>query len=243
MPIIKTSKTLAPRDPYDHYPTDQRIATAALILLKNITPWYGKNGDGVLVCDAGAGAGNWGNAAREVFQKSIITGVELRVVESNENYNWWIGRTNYANYKHPITEPLFDLHIGNPAYGDLFNEQEKARKKECEKLGKDFVKGTRPDNMPFFDAEQWVRKAIGETRHGGYVVFLLRQSFLEGVARARKFWKEYPPQYVLTLANRPSFMMNGKTDSDAYAIFYWRVGYFSHELFQGGWLDWKKESA
>ena len=237
MPIIQTSKQLTPRDPHDHYPTDERIAIAAIRQIPDLhilgTP---------LICDAGAGGGAWGKAVRHFFPSVRLHGIELRDIETptdnhgNPIYDLFIADQNYATYKHE--GKLFDLHIGNPAYGDLFNETEKARKRQCVKDGTPFVKRLRPADLPFFDAEMWVRKAISETRPGGWVVFLLRLAFLESIKRARGLWKEYPPTKVLTLASRPSFTLNGKTNSDAYAIFYWHVGNFDHSGYVGGWLDW-----
>lgn len=77
-------------------------------------------------------------------------------------------------------------------------------------------------NPPFFAAEEFVRKALDETRETrGTVAALLRLAFLEGKARAA-FHREHPSD-VFALSKRPSFT-GGGTDSCAYAWLIWAPG-------------------
>ena len=101
----------------------------------------------------------------------------------------------------------------------------------------DFVIG----NPPYRYAEQFVRKALTHVNEGWYVLFLLRLAFLEGQARARGLYREFPLKEVHVLPARPSFITEGekagRTDATAYAIFIWQKGWTgTTEL---GWLDWK----
>ena len=74
-------------------------------------------------------------------------------------------------------------------------------------------------NPPYFNALDHVEHALNCTdRH---VCFLLRLGFLESKRRA-SFWKKNPCRKVFVLAERPSFT-GGKTDSSAYAFFWWDV--------------------
>jgi hypothetical protein len=78
-------------------------------------------------------------------------------------------------------------------------------------------------NPPFKEAERHVRKALV----GGHdVAFLLRLAFLESKARV-PFWTGPGAclRKMWVLAERPSFTANGKTDSAAYAFFWWQPGF------------------
>lgn len=74
-------------------------------------------------------------------------------------------------------------------------------------------------NPPYFNAQAHVEHALKCTdRH---VCFLLRLGFLESKRRAA-FWKNNPCRKIFVLSERPSFT-GGKTDSSAYAFFWWDV--------------------
>jgi len=73
-------------------------------------------------------------------------------------------------------------------------------------------------NPPFKGAEEHVRHALALTRR--HVVFLLRLAFLESAQRL-PFWREHPARKVWVLAQRPSFLGTGGTDSAAYGWFWW----------------------
>lgn len=67
-------------------------------------------------------------------------------------------------------------------------------------------------NPPFLLAEQFIRKALGDVRDGGYVVMLLRLNFFGSKAR-RAFFDEFMPERVYVHHRRMSFTDDGKTDS------------------------------
>ena len=77
-------------------------------------------------------------------------------------------------------------------------------------------------NPPFSAALPFVRRALEVTEAGGVVAMLLRLAFLASQERA-DFMREHVPD-IYTLAKRPSFTANGRTDSADYAWFVWRVG-------------------
>ena len=102
MPIIQTTKQLRPRDEHDHYPTPLPFALAALEPLNKPT----------CILDIGAGAGVFGQAARELWTGVTITGIELRAVTRPKWYDfWYLG--SLFDFDSP---PAFDLVMGNLPY-------------------------------------------------------------------------------------------------------------------------------
>lgn len=95
-------------------------------------------------------------------------------------------------------------------------------------------------NPPYSLAEEFIRHSFELLEDNGYVYFLLRLSFLEGIARCRGLFQEFPIKRVYVCSRRPSFFStNGKhtTDTLAYAMFLWQKGYTGKtEL---SFLDWE----
>lgn len=125
-----------------------------------------------------------------------------------------------------------DLHFPDkpPAYDLWRNHDYIATPEPAVYSGADLVMG----NPPYKFAEEFVRQAHRDTNTFGRIVFLLRLSFLESQGRALGLWREYPPAMVSVLDRRPSFTGNRKTDSDAYAVYFWIKG----QQFKGTMLDW-----
>jgi hypothetical protein len=94
-------------------------------------------------------------------------------------------------------------------------------------------------NPPYSLAEEFIRHSFDLLEKRGYIYFLLRLSFLEGINRGRKLFKEFPIKRVYVCSRRPSFFStNGKhtTDILGCAMFLWQKGYTGKtEL---NWLDW-----
>lgn len=238
MPIIQTNKPLRERDDYDHYPTDEDLCRAILInysfaLPTHRPPW---------IIDPGAGTGTWGAAARKIWPNAIITGTEVRDIPRPPAYDYWY-------HGHHMTIPEvngtnYDLVMGNPPYGDLWDLQQSKLKKQAKKEGKEYRKPPRPADNPRADAEAFVRWAFGHIHPYGYIVYLLRLAFLEGGERGRGIWSERKLSNVDVLSSRPSFTGNGKTDSTAYASFMWKgVDDYKPRVpsFEGGWILWTKK--
>jgi hypothetical protein len=81
-------------------------------------------------------------------------------------------------------------------------------------------------NPPYRDAEAFIRKAL---MLSPYVAMFLRLSFLEGQARSKGLWKDYPPHRVLVMGKRPTLYVHGTEAPKnggvmAYAWFIWKRG-------------------
>lgn len=74
-------------------------------------------------------------------------------------------------------------------------------------------------NPPFSLAQEFI-----ETCRKNYpnadIAMLLPLSFL-GSAKRNQFWKDYTPNTIKILSDRPSFTNDGKTDSSVYGWFIW----------------------
>jgi hypothetical protein len=72
-------------------------------------------------------------------------------------------------------------------------------------------------NPPYSEAEVWITKAVREAKS---TVALLRLAFL--ASKRRKAWiQANPPQALIILSKRPSFIDGKGGDSADYAWFYW----------------------
>lgn len=208
MTIIRTKKVLRPRSAHDFYETPPELVQAALDLL----PAYLKP---KVIHDPGAGTGVWGREAHKVFPKATIVGIDSHYSKPDGNaYKLWI-ESDYIQYAYPGV----DLVIGNPPYGDEWNEFQKLEKK---RLGKKYIRPKRPASFPMADAEAFVRAGYNSLRPNGIMIYLLRLAFLESQKRGEGLWVDMPPLSVHVLIERPSFTGNGKTDETAYAIYLWR---------------------
>jgi len=230
--IIQTDKQMRDRDCFEHYPTPYELCLAAL-KESRLTAFPSMN---LSILDPGAGTGVWGEAARTIWPNAHITGIELRdTVTHPTAYDTWL-TSNYITTQ--FVDRKFDLIIGNPPYGDVWEQEQRRLKKEAKRRREYYVRPKRPADQPMADAEAFTRKALSELAMGGSLVFLLRLAFLEGQNRSEKFWPTHCPEKVLTLSKRPSFTGNGKTDATAYSMFYWSINNSHSEYYKGGWLKW-----
>ena len=147
-----------------------------------------------VIIDPGAGSGVWGKAARELWKG------DPRIIRSNPHL------VGYEVREEAGRPDWYDGWFYKP-----YQEMSDAAWKDV-----DLVMG----NPPYRYAEEFVRKSMAFLRTGGYLVFLLRLSFLESQKRL-KLWKEWPLQKVVVCANRISFTGDGKTNATAYAFYYW----------------------
>lgn len=231
--IITTTKKLRERDDFDDYPTPIELCRAALAEcpLASTQPKAR-----LYIMDPGAGRGNWGTAAREIWPNSVIYGIEVRTLNQPPAYDYWL-TGDYIFRPSLYKLDRFDMVIGNPPYGDLWDQRQRKLAKQAKQENKKYQRPPRPIKQPVADAEAFVRKALSELTHGGWVVFLLRLAFLEGQDRYRRLWRYAIPSNVLTLSRRPSFTGDGNTDATAYATYYWQKGY-EPDRYAGGWLNW-----
>lgn len=76
-------------------------------------------------------------------------------------------------------------------------------------------------NPPFTHALAFVERSL---QLATTVVFILRQGFLSSQKRAA-FFRQHPPIGVWMMPNRPSFTLDGRTDSADYCWVAWRRGH------------------
>jgi hypothetical protein len=109
--MIITLKELPPRREHDHYPTPEWAVRRALDLaVPTIEPKPE-------ILDVGAGAGIWGQIARELWPAAAeITGIDLRELPMPVGYDTWMSGCSFPEaFSH--RQPMFTLVIGNPPYG------------------------------------------------------------------------------------------------------------------------------
>lgn len=226
--IITTDKEMRDRDPFDHYPTPLGLCDAAMECI-DFTPRQ--------ILDPGAGTGPWGVAARRRWPNAVISGIEVRDTPRPDAYDSWYSKFGYI----PVTAPRFpagpfkDDKAQRRAlakyHADLYVYQQPVW--ECDPGSFDLIVG----NPPYEYAEEFVRMALRHLAPHGSIVFLFRLAFLESQDRGAGLWREYPPYRVSVCSKRPSFTGNGKTDSAAYALYYWRHGHQGD--FAGGWISYQ----
>ncbi len=94
-------------------------------------------------------------------------------------------------------------------------------------------------NPPYKYAEEFVRRSWDLLNLEGYVVFLLRLSFLASKKRAYGLYIDRKPEAVYVLATRPSFTGDGRSDDNEYALFVWRKVNNTSQYTPTYWYDWK----
>jgi len=75
-------------------------------------------------------------------------------------------------------------------------------------------------NPPFYAAQEFIEKALGEVNGGGYVIMLLRLNFF-GSKKRFSLWQEHMPIYTFVHHKRLSFT-GGATDSVEYMHAVWK---------------------
>jgi hypothetical protein len=103
-------------------------------------------------------------------------------------------------------------------------------------------------NPPFKPAEAFVRHAATRLHPTGYILFLLPLSFLGSSGRHRGLFNVLAPSKTFVCANRPSFLGEGEsaTDANEYAVYRWTLRHANRMPAEiGGWwsmlesFDWK----
>jgi hypothetical protein len=168
----KTDKPQKERDPFDFYPTEPELARA---VLKEFAPtnFYTEP---LVILDPGAGTGVWGQVARELFPKAIITGVEIQDLPCPAGYNMWYAPMDFRHFQSPYLH--YDFIIGNPPFN-----------------GADY----RPPLWEQFFTRAWQLLAPG-----GRVVWLLPLDIITGIERYKRLWLKYPMLRHAPCMPRPS---------------------------------------
>lgn len=93
-------------------------------------------------------------------------------------------------------------------------------------------------NPPFREAEGFIRTGWDSLVPGGYMLLVLRLSFLESRYRHDHLWLTHRPESVTVLAERVSWYGNKRSDDTAYALYLWQ----KRTRFPGTrlhWLAWR----
>jgi len=94
-------------------------------------------------------------------------------------------------------------------------------------------------NPPYTYAQEFIEKSLRQVREGGYVVMLLRLSFLESMKR-REFFKCTGLYHLYVSCRRISMYPYGKPQATAgfvsYAWYVWKIGYTGEPKL--GWINY-----
>lgn len=160
--------------------------------------------------DAGCGTGIWGDAIK------------------------WFGYYEDGSMLAPIIDGI-DIEP-NIQFPNVYDNVYKMNFLDYQEKDYNLIFG----NPPYSLAEEFIRHSFELLEPGGYVYFLLRLSFLEGIARGKGLFKEFPIKKIYVCSRRPSFFStNGKhtTDTLAYAMFLWKKGFDGKTELD--YLDWE----
>ena len=164
------------------------------------------------VLEPGAGSGVWGRALEEVYPRigyRYVHGIEIRDVEVFLDDYTFNCYDNWSYYNF-LEENLF-----HPYYGY------------------DLVMG----NPPYSLQEKFIDKSLDLLKDEGYLLFLLKLSFLESKLRYNKYFNNnLNPKEVHVSVRRVSFTGNKKSNADAYAIYLWKKGWIGETTLK--WLEW-----
>ena len=85
-------------------------------------------------------------------------------------------------------------------------------------------------NPPYKHAKEFVLEALDSIDNGHQVIFFLKCQFLEGQARFKNIFKDYPPKYVYVKKKKKNSAKNGAFDKYTsatlcYCWFVWQKGF------------------
>jgi len=80
-------------------------------------------------------------------------------------------------------------------------------------------------NPAYRDVHLWVERSLDLLKPDGYLLFLLRLTFLESQKRGDGLFAENPPLRIAFCKRRPSFSCDGRTSPDAYCYVCWKKGW------------------
>ena len=197
---MRSDVELPKRHDHDFYKTPSEFASLGLEFLwqqiARLDPFgqVPNAGWAPLVLDPGSGEGVWGTELRKFCLPRLLVGVELRETARPAAYDRWIVGDFLATAL-PSQSAGFDLVIGNPPYGRLGEHK----------------------------AEKFIEHALALLAPGGFLLFLMKLTFLQSKRRAEGLFREHPPFAVAVCKKRPPFTGPGNTDSYAFMVF--RKGY------------------
>lgn len=187
------------RSPRDFYKTPYALADAAMRRVRDDEELgYWNAVEGL---DAGCGDGIWGQAATCL---------------------WWA--SDEENFDADIDG--IDIETNIPEFSQYYCRifKDNFITHDFKNRNYDIVFG----NPPYSVAEDFIRKAYSLIIEEGYIYFLLRLSFLEGIKRCKGLFTDIPLKRLYVLSRRPSFFSTTQghtTDTLAYGMFLWQKGY------------------
>lgn len=112
----------------------------------------------------------------------------------------------------------------------------------------DFIKGLESNNNqfdyiisnpPFKDSQRFVEVGMSYLREGGWMVYLLNESFLNSIGRYEDIFTSqwYRPEHVAISSRRVDFTGQGNPHT-LVALFIWRLGKTVETTIN--WFDWKR---
>ena len=209
-------------NPMDLYDTPVDLVRGALDVFKQ---WHYKKHEAYfypsIVIDPGAGSGIWGQLVKKMFvsptgQIPAPMGVDLRELERPRGFQWWYPNTDFLKWE-PAMNGKVAFVCGNPPYG---------------------VSGGKRNRKL---AEQFIRHSLDLCCSGGYVYFLLKSVFTEGIDRGKGLFSLTPPvaifQSIRRIPWRPDEHGN-RSNKVAYSMFLWQKN-VRHMRTEFYWFDWK----
>lgn len=92
-------------------------------------------------------------------------------------------------------------------------------------------------NPPYSLQEEFIDRSLELLKNGGYLLFLLKLSFLESKLRYNKYFNNgLNPKEVYVSVRRVSFTNDRKSNADAYGLFLWQKGWKGDTTLK--WLNW-----
>lgn len=88
----------------DFYPTPIELARKAIWTIP-VEPFH--------ILDAGAGTGIWGQAARQRYPFTSITGVDIQKLNKPPEYKFWFDETDYLTWQ---PRSRYNIVVSNPPY-------------------------------------------------------------------------------------------------------------------------------
>lgn len=164
------------------------------------------------IWDAGAGTGQWGRAAKQVWPDTSVIGIDIDVSNTPDEVYDLVLEQDFLTLPADTTKYGCDLIIGNPPYSAAGNK----------KLAADFVETA----LSFAPAQG--------------VLFLMKTEFLGSQDRYHRLFNTitHRPQHIWQLASRPSWNGTGNSNTIEYAAFYWNANGWNRDT-TISWLDWK----
>lgn len=175
------------KNPFDYYETPQDLAYKCISRMP-MTPANTKS-----ILDVGFGKGIWGTAARMIYPRAYLTGVDIQDFPHDVVYHETHRNTDYLTFN---TGNTYDLIIGNPPYSSQANSHL---------------------------AEDMVLHSLTLLNDNGYLGFLLKTEFKASFRRFINIFSTHAPVLEYQLVQRPNWTNYKKgSNTIEYSFFIWK---------------------